>query len=354
MAGDASGFVSWVKANYDKIVAFLILMGLIGSLSYLAVHVGMIPDIKRRFEQEIKRYVPKHEKADAVDPGPYQEGRDTIRQPFQVAYHAWSNSAFVAEARVWCVDCRRPMPMDLTNCPFCGSQQPEDPDKDERYDGDKDGMWDGWERDHGLDPFDPSDAEQDADKDDFSNIAEFRADPRTHPNDPTSYPPVEALLRVKELTADPFMLRFMGRTTLPDGSRKFQLNLREGERTFWLRLGDKQQGFEVVKYDERIEKKLLPDSDIPRRVDESVLILQRGDKTISVQIHTAVQHNEWTVTLVFDLDGTEYTLRPDQTFKLKDREYRLISVDPQKRSVVIERSHDGKQLTVHQFSGSGQ
>jgi hypothetical protein len=52
-------------------------------------------------------------------------------------------------------------------------------------DSDGDGMPDQWERDHGLNPSDPSDAAQDNDGDGMSNLAEYRAG--TDPNDPKSY-----------------------------------------------------------------------------------------------------------------------------------------------------------------------
>jgi hypothetical protein len=52
-------------------------------------------------------------------------------------------------------------------------------------DSDQDGMPDGWERNHGLDPSDPMDAAQDKDGDGVSNLAECRAG--TDPANPGSY-----------------------------------------------------------------------------------------------------------------------------------------------------------------------
>lgn len=52
-------------------------------------------------------------------------------------------------------------------------------------DSDSDGMPDGWENTHGLNPFDPSDAALDSDDDNISNLDEYLAD--TDPTDPHSY-----------------------------------------------------------------------------------------------------------------------------------------------------------------------
>ena len=51
-------------------------------------------------------------------------------------------------------------------------------------DSDEDGMPDGWEQDHGLDPFAPGDSIQDPDRDGMSNVEEYIAG--TRPRDPQS------------------------------------------------------------------------------------------------------------------------------------------------------------------------
>lgn len=60
--------------------------------------------------------------------------------------------------------------------------KPLDPSKD--YDND--GIPSGWEMDHGMNPFDDSDASEDYDEDGASNLEEYKAD--TNPNDASDYP----------------------------------------------------------------------------------------------------------------------------------------------------------------------
>jgi len=58
----------------------------------------------------------------------------------------------------------------------------------ETSDSDADGMGDNFETDNGFDNQDPSDADEDADSDGFSNLREFNAS--TDPHDPNSKPDI--------------------------------------------------------------------------------------------------------------------------------------------------------------------
>ncbi|HUI05393.1 MAG TPA: thrombospondin type 3 repeat-containing protein, partial [Verrucomicrobiae bacterium] len=57
---------------------------------------------------------------------------------------------------------------------------------DPNLDADGDGIPNGWEQSHGLDPFNPADASADPDGDGFNNLQEYQAG--TDPNDPGSRP----------------------------------------------------------------------------------------------------------------------------------------------------------------------
>jgi hypothetical protein len=61
-------------------------------------------------------------------------------------------------------------------------------------DTDNDGMHNSWELDHGLDPLDGADANQDADGDGFTNLKEYLAG--SNPADPLSTPPPETDLAI--------------------------------------------------------------------------------------------------------------------------------------------------------------
>lgn len=341
--------ISSLKTHYDKLMAFVALAGLFASLTYLALRLGTIQTLDRQFDAEID-IVPKHERAPAVDTAVFEQGRVAITNPYQVVHAAWTNALFVPEMRVWCMDCKRPIPYTAEMCPFCDVKQPEDPDQKADYDGDKDGMWDAYEKKYGLDPFNPNDAGMDTDKDGFSNIAEFSAEPKTDPTNPESYPPVEALLEVLRLRADPFKLRFKSVITLPDGSLKFAINTRGNTRTYFAKLKETVEGFELYSYEKKQEEKVSPGWPAPRLVDVSELTLKRGDKLITLIKGKDVMYSEYIADLFFGLDAGEYSVKIADVFELKGKKYKVTGIDSARRNVVIVRLHDGKEFVVRRSS----
>jgi len=336
-----------LRAQYDRLIAVLILLVLLGSLLYLAAHIGMIRSIQKGFDHEIQSMRPKHEHAEMVETGGYVRACHGITQPFQVLHAQWTNDMLVPETRVYCIDCRRPIPFLADLCPFCDVRQPIRREDDPEWDTDRDGIPDMSEKAYGLDPFDPADAERDKDGDGFSNIAEHRA--KTDPTDPKSFPPPEAELRVLKIVADPFKLRFRSVIKLPDGSLKFAINTRDNARTYFKKLGEEVEGFLLFRFEQKTVEEER--GGMLRRVDVSVLTLKRGSRLIPLQRGKDVQYNEYTVHLLFAIDNSEYVLKLGNLFELKGKKYKLIDVDSGRQNIVIRRQHDGKDIDVGKFPG---
>ncbi|MBN1558555.1 MAG: hypothetical protein JW951_10475 [Lentisphaerae bacterium] len=337
--------LNWVQNHYDKLVALVMLVGLLASLLYLAFQVGMTQSRQRQFVDRIDAMRPAHQDATGVDPAVYERAMQAVRQPAQLG--GWTNALFVPEVRVYCVDCRRPIPYEAEVCPFCAAEQPVDKEEREDWDGDGDGMWDSWERAQDLDPRDARDAELDPDGDGFTNIEEFGADPRTDPHDEDDAPPITAKLRLLELVPDPFKLRFKSVIGMPDGSRKFAINTRGNTRTYFRKLGEDVEGFTLFQYEPRREMQDV--GGIRREVDMSVLTLRRGEKLIPLVRGKDVQYNEYTARLRFTPDGTEYTVRINDELVLQRKKYRVISIDTERESLVLRRLHDGRDLVVRRM-----
>lgn len=354
MAASAGNLVSRVKAHYDKAIASVVLVGLLSSLLYLAVKVGTVRGRLEDFEHKISQIEPAHPHAAAVDVAPFEEGLARIEDPF---LGQWTNWVFLPEERVWCVDCKRPIPMRIAEtqgrCPFCDFRQPVDYTAEKDYDGDQDGMWDSWEVTYNLDTDDAEDAMDDPDGDGFTNIEEFRATPPTDPTDAEDYPPFERKLGVIRIEADPFMLRFRSAITLPGGVKKFGLNLELGDRqpqTFFRKMHEKVQGFELVEYEEKTEMRERPGWPEPRPVDASILTLQRGDRRIPLEKGKDVQHDEYTAHLYFSLDKKKHALKINESLELRGSKYTLIRIDSRGGSVVIRREEDGQEFDVPKLS----
>lgn len=333
---------AWFGAYYDKLITVGVLVALVASLLYLAIRVGMIPIMQKSFDRDIEENVPEHPHAQAVDESVFGEVRDRLASPHQTG--GWAHPLSVPETRVWCVDCRRPIPVDAEECPFCSALQPEDPEQRRDFDGDGDGMPDWWEIKYGLNPFDPGDAHLDMDGDGFTNLEEFLAG--TDPTDPDSHPPYATALRLERIDAEPFLLRFRSVVTMPDGSLRFGLNLGGDVRTYFSTLGESVEGFELASYEPRTEMRVLPGSTRPRSVDTSVLTLVRGDQRIELTRDEQVPYMEYAVHLWFRLDDERLSVKALEPFALRGREYQVIEIDSEGQSVLLERLHDGERFEI--------
>ena len=142
---------AWAKAAFDKIILFVALFGLLLSLILLILMVGRerqkLEDLSRK--QERSRSL--SQAARLLDMTFLDEGIEKLQTPEQIP--AWSNRLMVAELRVSCVKCGRPIPVDADVCPFrnCGEQQPAVL-RAQIKDSDLDGLPDEWELKYGLNP----------------------------------------------------------------------------------------------------------------------------------------------------------------------------------------------------------
>jgi hypothetical protein len=335
--------IHWIGKHYDRLLALVVFVALVASLGYLAARVSTIRKDEEQFNASLNSLSPRYPKAVVEDVTAYEAALERVSSPFLVPESTCTNAMlFVPEKRCICVDCRRPIPYMASVCPFCEQPQPKAKEDEEWYDGDGDGMWDSWERANRLNPFDPSDAAIDSDGDGFPNMAEFNA--RTDPNDPEVFPPLEAELRIVKILANPFRLLFRSRIRLPDGEFKFGINTRTDKKTYFVKVGEDVEGFLVTEFEEKYGTKDLGGATV--RVDESVVVLKRGDRTIRLIKGQDVAYEEYTVEFFFGLDGTTFKVKPEEEFSIRGRRFKLISVDTARNSVLIRSLHDGKERAV--------
>ena len=328
---------SFLRRHYDKLLALLMAAGLFAVLVLLGLRMGTLQEQSHQFVADVDGMKPMYLKAKPIDVTTYEAARQQIAAPFLLP-GAWTNLLFVPETRVWCVDCRRPIPFLATVCPFCHASEPDSP----KQDMDADGMPDEWEERYKLNPRDPSDAALDSDNDGFSNLEEYMYG--TDPRDPNSTPSLAYKLRLVSIEAEPFTLLFRSLIKQQDGSYKFGINTRARDRTYFVKIGETVEGFKVEKF----ESKFV---DVDRggarvQVNKSILTLSRGGKLIELVYGEAVPISDYTAHLMFIPDKSTYVVKKGGSFELKNRKYKVLDIDSGAEVVVIEREIDGIRLNI--------
>jgi hypothetical protein len=329
---------SFFKRHYDELLALIMALGLSAMLLFLGIRMGALQEQTDQFLGEAGRMTPKHLSSKPMDMTAAEDVRRQISSPFQLS-GSWTNLLFVPEVRVWCVDCRRPIPFSSDVCPFCDAVQPAQAPTDK----DGDTMTDEWEERNKLDPQDPADAALDPDGDGFSNLEEFVAG--TDPRDTNSGPPIDSKLFLDRIDEKPFSLLFKSLLKQPDGSYVFGINTRFN-RTIFVKLGQRVEGFKVEKF----ELKLVPDESGAtgsKYMNKSILTLSQGDKKIDLIYDSAKQVSTDPVAhLVFRPDGSSYIVKKGGGFVLKDKRYVVLEIDSSLGVVVLKREFDGTRLRI--------
>lgn len=335
----------WLTARYDKIVALAVFLGLVASLVYLAVRIGTISRQDAEFEREIASLKPAHPETEAVTSNDFVRAWTLFSHPRSVGDN-WSNAISVPETRVWCPECKQPVPYAATNCPFCQSRIP-DPVGPEGKDKDGDGIPDAKEQELGLDAKNPADAKEDADKDLFSNVAEFRAG--TNLRDPKSHPEHEPFIGVEKIDPIPFKFRFKSYMKWKGDKRKFALNTRDDKQTYFAELGEKVEGFELKSFELKIVP--APNGIAGAMEDKSVLTLDKGGKQIMLTLGQDVAFVDHSAHVLFRLNDTRFVLRIGEPFELlPGLSYEVLRIDSAEKTVVLRRLPDGKEFTIGAFA----
>lgn len=321
---------SWLSQNYDKLILVAILVGLLGSASFLVIQIGWERQQMAGAWWDRPTVAPKS--VTPVTTEKYDGMKKVFFEPFKGGPQ--SNALMVSELRVSCIECGKPIAFNALGCPFCGKEQPAIV-RIEDIDADLDGIKDVQERAFGLNPLDPLDAGQDMDRDGFSNIEEISYG--TNPRDAADYPPPVVKLRLGRVSRIPFKLRFQGVQKLGNDSVRFQVNLRTLEQTFFVQIGDEVEGFKVTDYK----------ADAP---EGPTLMLGQKDETIALVRGKAVEKQELVADIVFLVDRTRMKVRVGDVVTIKDHTYKVIDI--RREGVLIRDEKTGKETLAGTLSDS--
>jgi hypothetical protein len=347
--------------QYDKLLAVLVLVGLLVSLFMLARYAAESQENERGYRSAIERVKPEFPQAAPLDLTPFKQAQMNLHQPKTLNDSTNDANLFIPEKRVWCLGCHYPIPYNATNCPYCQAEQPPDffdkPIDMQTLDSDGDGMPDWWEKKYGFDPFNPADAAEDADGDGFSNLEEYLAG--TNPRDPNSHPDYATKAHCKEIRAQTFPFVFTSASKMKDGKYKCAFNMKAAvsiheANTLWAYDGEPvgKTGITLVKYEEKKEQRFDPRFNKTNEVDISYVVLKYGEDNKQGFLHRDDPQGamEQEVVLELALVGSTntFTIPEGGYFDLKGQKYKVDvkDVDGQPPSVVLENTQTTKRFTV--------
>ncbi len=342
--------------QYDRVLALAALLILLVSLGYL-VSAGVQQHHQQ--EQYIKRLAQPHEPkaAKPTDLTPYQKAGETLQTPKHISVPAPTAATFLTpERRFICTNPGCPGVMvpwtkedPPAKCPFCGTEFVKAPTGP--VDTDMDGMPDDWEKKYSLDPNNPADAHDDADKDGFTNLEEFLAG--TDPADPKSHPDIMTRMILIGIEGRKLPIVFSDTSTMPDGKKMLAFNLPQARppKTVYVREGEMIDvtGFKALKFTEKKQKIVDPKlQNAEKEIDVSTvdLIREADGKKVTLRRGSPNTMLEEEAKIELPMDKFTATLSPESEFEVRDEKYVVKSIDKAASTVIILRERDKKEYVV--------
>lgn len=334
--------IAWLKAVYDRLILVIVLGAILASLFILIFSVGR--EKKSLTEDQWLQPPLARSRQLSRDMTAVYDAIENVGAPFQIG--GWTTRMVVAELRVNCVKCNRPIPINAEVCPFlnCNAQQPKIISARTK-DTDFDGMPDEWEIRYDL-GVNIDDAAQDADSDGFTNLEEFNAG--TNPKDETDAPPPVTKLRVVKAGRIPVPLVFGGAQQSKNDAIFMVKNKRTG-RDSYVRIGDVVEGYKVTGYEQKTNRVNKGTFEIDE--DASALKISKDGKEFSLTIggKGGVQ-GESAASLVYLIDNAKMLVKKGDVISLKNYKYKIVDINDQ--NVIVADMQSGAKFTLEQHEGT--
>jgi len=352
------GFNFLLVRHYDKGIAVVVLIALLGSLFVLARSAADSKDRKRSYQEKVNNMRPQHAVLAPFSGDMYETALRNLHVPPMVRASTNGVGFFIPQRRVWCVDCMYPIPFTAAECPFCHAKQPSadavvDPGI---RDSEGKGIPDKWRMKYFGHPFamleDRSRADDDADDDGFTNLQEFQAG--TNPRDSKDHPELVAILRFKEILTRPYPFVFTSATKMPDDSLRLTFNMKDVDRTYFTKKGE-EIGKTGLIYSNCVQKsvRMVDPHTAPYLVDryEACLFRPADGKTFVLRNNEprATMEQELVLTLTVGAKTNEYRVSVGGILELDGQQYKAdvnLGVDDKPSSVVLENTLTGRKFHV--------
>jgi hypothetical protein len=338
--------------QYDKLLAVIVLIALVISLFYLT-NAGMArKSSEDAYLTELEQLQPVGKPLGKIVMDQYGSAVSMIKTPSLVTPPSKQGHGFMtAERRVTCVEemCQKPIPYTCKKCPFCGKVQPLPKEDDPELDSDGVGVSDKREIALGLNPTDPNDVLADLDNDGFSNLLEVQAG--TNIKDAQSHPSLMNLLRVKSVQSLKIPFVFSGLNKMPDGKLQMVFNIAEPRKTFWMKEGEAigESGWIAVTAEKKfVDRKNEKLGGVLQKLEVSTVVVKRksDNKEVTMVINEGRKDTDVEATIVLPLDQTVYTAVEGGKIKVREETYRVVSIDKEAASVIVENESTGKQKKI--------
>ncbi len=335
--------IALLKAVYDKILLVIVLVAILASL--LILIFSAVSE---------KKSLADNQWLQPPQAGPKQKSRETtsvydaieaVGAPLQVS--GWTTPMVVAELRVNCIKCNRPIPIKAEVCPFrnCQAQQP--PITSAKPDAEFDGMPDEWEIRHGLNP-NMDDASQDADSDGFTNLEEFKAG--TSPKDAASAPPPVTKLRLIKAGRIPLPVVFGG-VTQSGTNQIFMVKNKRTGRDSYVNIGDVVEGYKITGYEAKTNKVSQGTFETYENVSE-LKISKDGKEFKLVLGGKGGPQGESAASLVYLIDNAKMLVKKNDTVLLKNYKYKVVDIVDQ--NVILVDMQSGVEFTIEPYEKSAK
>lgn len=331
--------IIWFKAVYDKLFLVVVLAALLLSLLWLIFSANREKKSLADDQWE-QRPAAVKSKQRRVKTTAAQDAVEIINYPYQIG--AWNSRLVVAELRVNCVKCGRPIPVIAEVCPFrnCAAQQPKIVSSKDK-DSDFDGIPDEWEKRYDL-GVNIDDASQDADSDGFANLEEYRSG--TNPRDAASAPPLISKLRVMKIRKIPLPLFFGGAQKMPKETLFLLKNTRT-KRDSYCRIGETNDGYKVIAYQEKSRK--VSHTTFETTEDSSVLKVSKEGKTYDLVVGDKTGAGELAAQLIYMIDNSRKTVKKGDVVPLKNNKYKIIDITSE--GVIVADMQTGAETTLEPY-----
>lgn len=337
---------NFFRAHYDKFIVVFVLLALLLSLFCLISLSSSQRDKETEFKDKLDALNPEFPKAETLKSDIFDATLAAIAKPVALL----PGNLLVACERVACIACGWPIKMEDEVCHYCNAKQPDEA-VSEDWDGDSDGMPDVYEQKYGMNPVDPLDASSDIDRDNFTNLEEYVA--KTDPTDAKSFPPRVDFLRVQKIDAIRFPYVLLTKSTMGNGSYRFQLNALDGGQTYFVTTGQEvaKSGYRAVSYTNKmvvVKKPGVPD----RNRQVAVLKLSNGQEEVELVEDGGAVWNTSEVTLICEKDSEEKPIivKQKESFTFDGETYKVVRIDKDKDStkgtVVIKQESTQRELKV--------